>query len=486
MIDLDADPIFELPPPTRRVFCNRTLNFRSIRAIGFDMDYTLVHYHAEEWERRAYEHVRQRLLARGWPVEELRFDPELITLGLILDLELGNIVKANRFGFVKVACHGTRMLDYDEQRRVYARAVVDLREPRWVFMNTLFGLSEACLYAQVVDLLDQGKIAGTLGYADVYRIVRDSIDETHMEGALKQEIMNQPERFVVLDPEIPAALLDLKNAGKKLLLITNSEWPYTASMMGYAFDRYLPDGMTWRALFDVVIVQARKPAFFTQANAVFEVVNDEEGLLRPFVGALKEGGTYLGGHAGLVEESLGLVGDEILFIGDHVFADVHVSSRLLRWRTALVLRALEDEITALEAFKPQQADLSRMMARKERLEHGYSQLRIELQRLECGYGPKTLTPAAELRRRMQAIRDELVGLDQQIAPLARDSSKLSHPRWGLLMRAGNDKSHLARQVERYADVYTSRVGNLLVQTPFVYLRSPRGSLPHDSGPSGGV
>jgi len=36
-----------------------------------------------------------------------------------------------------------------------------------------------------------------------------------------------------------------------------------------------------------------------------------------------------------------------------------------------------------------------------------------------------------------------------------------------------------RQVERYADIYTSRVANFRYQTPFVYLRSPRGSLPHD-------
>src|SRR5262249_41081363 len=31
-----------LPSPARRVFCNRTLNMRSIRAVGCDMDYTLV------------------------------------------------------------------------------------------------------------------------------------------------------------------------------------------------------------------------------------------------------------------------------------------------------------------------------------------------------------------------------------------------------------------------------------------------------------
>jgi hypothetical protein len=63
--------------------------------------------------------------------------------------------------------------------------------------------------------------------------------------------------------------------------------------------------------------------------------------------------------------------------------------------------------------------------------------------------------------------------------MAEQSATTSNPRWGLLMRTGNDKSYLARQVERYADVYTSRVSNLLYQTPFVYLRSPRGSLPYD-------
>jgi hypothetical protein len=47
------------------------------------------------------------------------------------------------------------------------------------------------------------------------------------------------------------------------------------------------------------------------------------------------------------------------------------------------------------------------------------------------------------------------------------------------MRTGNDKSHLARQVERYADIYMARVSDFLDATPFVYLRSHRGSLAHD-------
>ena len=101
----------------RGLFCNRTLNLRTIRAIGYDMDYTLIHYRIEEWERRAYEYVRAKLIDLGWPVSNLEFDPTLVIRGLILDLEHGNVLKCNRFGYVKRAYHGTREMGYDEQRR---------------------------------------------------------------------------------------------------------------------------------------------------------------------------------------------------------------------------------------------------------------------------------------------------------------------------------------------------------------------------------
>src|SRR5690606_40528275 len=64
----------------------------------------------------------------------------------------------------------------------------------------------------------------------------DLLDATHMEGRLKAEIISDPDRFVILDEETTLALLDQKYAGKKLLLITNSEWGYTVPMMSYAFE----------------------------------------------------------------------------------------------------------------------------------------------------------------------------------------------------------------------------------------------------------
>lgn len=47
----------------------------------------------------------------------------------------------------------------------------------------------------------------------------------------------------------------------------------------------------------------------------------------------------------MVEKSLGIHGDEILYVGDHIFTDVSQSKVHLRWRTALICRELEDEVS---------------------------------------------------------------------------------------------------------------------------------------------
>ena len=106
-------------------------------------------------------------------------------------------------------------------------------------------------------------------------------------------------------------------------------------------------------------------------------------------------------------------------------------------------------------------------------------MRLRLQRREKGYGPTTAGSSQDLPGRMAALKDRIMRLDEQIAPLAKRAAEVDNPRWGLLLRAGNDKSHLARQVEASADIYTSRVSNFLFATPFAYLRSVRGNMPHD-------
>ncbi len=463
---------------TRGIFCNRTLNFNAIRAIGYDMDYTLVHYRMESWEQRAYNYIKEGLRTAGWPLDDLLFDPELVMRGLVIDHELGNVVKANRFGYIKRAFHGAEPLEFDKLRRDYQRTLVDLGESRWYFLNTLFSISEACIFMQLVDLLDSGKLPGCLGYDDLFRRVRHSVDEAHMEGRLKAEILANPDLFVELDEELPLALLDQKKASKKLLLITNSGWSYADPILSYAFDRFLPGSLRWRDLFDIIIVGARKPDFFTYRMPVFEVVGPD-GLLREHRGRLNPGHIYLGGNAQLVEESLGLTGEELMYVGDHIFTDVNISKSISRWRTALVVRELEDEITAVDGFQPRQAELSSLMQTKERLESEYCSLRLAAQRIQKRYGPRDHSKHRELQRQMSETHEKIVEIDSKIAPVAQSAARLLNPNWGLLMRTGIDKSHLARQIENYADIYTARVSNFLHATPFAFLRSSRGTLPHD-------
>jgi HAD superfamily 5'-nucleotidase-like hydrolase len=471
------DPI--VIPPERRVWCNRTLNMRAIKAVGYDMDYTLVHYRTAEWERAAFERALVPLSRRGWPVDQLRFDPASVIQGLTFDLELGNLVKATRFGYIIRAHHGTRPLSFDEQRAAYSSTFVDLSDPRWQFMNTLFSLSEANLFANLVDLLDADRLPERLGYRDLHRVLLSALDEAHNLSELKAKVMADPDRFVELDPELPLTLLDQKMAGKKLLLITNSDWGYTRSMMEYSFDKYLPGPMKWRELFDIIIVEARKPGFFSGRQASYRVTDPEQGLLLPHRGSLEQGCVYVGGDAQLVESSLTLSGAEILYLGDHLFGDVHVSKEMLRWRTGLILREMESEVIDMEKTHGADAELRELMVRKTELDARLAQLRLARQRAQHKYGPKPTANAAELEAAIRSITEENETLDARISPLAKASGEIGNPMWGPIMRAGNDKSLFARQVERYADVYTSRVSNFLAQTPFAYLRAARGSLPHD-------
>ncbi|XP_010558821.2 PREDICTED: 5'-nucleotidase domain-containing protein 4-like, partial [Tarenaya hassleriana] len=469
------------------IFCSRTLNLRSISAIGYDMDYTLMHYNIQAWEGRAYDYCMDNLRSMGFPVDGLAFDPDLVIRGLVIDKEKGNLVKADRFGYVKRVMHGTNMLSNRAVSEIYGRELVDLRNPsRWEFLNTFFSVSEGVAYMQMVDRLDEGAISADLApldYKGLYKAVGKALFRAHVEGRLKNEIMSRPDLFVEPDPELPLALLDQKEAGKKLLLITNSDYEYTDKMMIHSFNRYLPNGMGWRDLFDIVIVSARKPEFFQMSHPLYEVVTGE-GLMRPCFKA-ETGGLYSGGSAQMVENSLDVHGDEILYVGDHIYTDVSVSKVHLRWRTALICRELEHEYKALIGSRGYRADLIELINQKEVAADLFNQLRLACQRRSQGRPAQTLAATnvveKELTETMQKLLVVMQRLDEKIGPMLESDGELFNKRWGFLSRAGLwDKSHLMSQIEKYADIYTSRVSNFLNYTPFTYFRAQEQSLAHDS------
>ncbi len=470
-----SPPSPAVPQPERGLFCNRTLNLRGVRAIGYDMDYTLIHYHVHEWEREAFEHARGWLAERGWPVATLDFDPDAFTLGLTFDLELGNLVKATRFGYVMRAQHGENHLTFDEQRTAYYGTVIELSDDRFEFMNTLFELSRAALWTQLVEIHDRSPLPGVTSYLQLYREIDSALGAAHLEGALKQAIVDDPDRFVDLDSEILTTLEDQRLAGKQLLLITNSEWWYTQRMMSWCFDTALGPDRSWRDLFDIVIVAAAKPRFFSEHGPIYRLVDADRGHLEPHIGSLEAGEVYHGGNARMVEQSLGHDAAQFLYVGDHLFGDVHVTKDVLRWRTCLIARELEAEIDAAAGFADSEEQLRSLMDNKSDLEQRHSTLRLNRRRRVV-----TGDPHDRIDRDLEAVATKIAELDARIAPLAQAATLQGNASWGPLMRAGVDKSLFARQVEKYADVYTSRVSNFGPATPYGYLRAARGSLPHDT------
>ncbi len=455
--------------PERQIFCNRTMNMRHIGAIGFDMDYTLIHYHASEWEKCAFAHLQKSISKAGFPADNLTFDPSFMLRGLVVDRQLGNLVKANRFGYVKKAFHGTRQLTFEEQRAAYSRVLVSTDEPRFAFLNTLFAISEGCMYSQLVDKLEEGAFSRHISYGDLYDLVRKALNNAYIEGHLQREIMADPARFAVPDDELILTLQDLREAGKKLLLITNSDWNYTNFMMNYVFGPHLPAGSDWRSLFDLVVVSSRKPEFFSGNNRFFEVVN-EEGFLKPVTTGLEFGKQYLGGNAQGVEKLLGLSGEEILYVGDHIVDDILTSKSVLRWRTCLIVRELEKELLAEEAFGPERHDLNELMARKEELEYIQCQLKVLMLRKHKNYGAPNVGGRL-ISTKLAELKEDLIKLDEKLSPLATASGQVYNEKWGPLFRVGSEESYYYAQLEAGADIYTSRVSNFLYATPYAFFRS---------------
>lgn len=91
-----------------------------------------------------------------------------------------------------------------------------------------------------------------------------------------------------------------------------------------------------------------------------------------------------------------------------------------------------------------------------------------------------------LREAIDALEAEVGESEAAIEQMVAAEGNHVNQYWGYMSRAGfADKSHLMRQIEKYADIYTSRVSNLLPYTPYKLFLCQRQSLAHStSGYSG--
>jgi HAD superfamily 5'-nucleotidase-like hydrolase len=489
----DLTPAAEpLPPKTRRLYCNRDLRLDQIDAIGFDLDYTLAIYRQAEMDRLSIEATARKLVALGYPESLLSMSylPHFPIRGLLVDTKLGNVLKTDRYRYAKKAYHGSRALGSDERKRLYQGKRIRPGS-HYHSIDTLYALSEVTVFAAVVDTLD--KPGATLDYEKLFQDVRACIDEAHRDGTIKGEIAQHLPRYLDRDPDLPATLHKLRSAGKKLFLLTNSEWPYTEKVMEYLLGTGQPEYRSWRSYFDVIVSEACKPHFFTDTRALelHELQPAPNGTGAGAGNGRKEparGRVFRGGCLAEVEALLGVRGDHILYVGDHIYGDVLRAKKESSWRTLMIIQEMTDELDAMERYAPELDRLHRLEARRYALLDGLRDRQGLFKSLERKREQNGLDGAERgeldaaklrLRRAIDRVRMHLKAVDDEYTALEQRLESAYHPFWGSAFKAESELSSFGEQVERYACLYTDRVTNLLRYSPNHYFRGPRHRMAHE-------
>jgi HAD superfamily 5'-nucleotidase-like hydrolase len=455
----------------KRIFSNRNLDLRDVALVGFDMDYTLAIYR-ETLKALTTRLTLQRLVAHhGYPEQilEIEYDPSFAIRGLVLDTHSGNIVKRDAHYHVSQAAHGFRKLSREERRAGYPKGALRLGQKRFVLLDTLFELPEAYLYARLVEWAEQsrGGPLKRLEYRKIYEQIRACVDLVHRDGSLKSTVMLHPDRYIERDPRLPEALSRLRAAGKRLFLLTNSEYSYTKVVMSYLLDEAQESTRRWEDYFDIVVVFARKPAFFMKREPF--LLLDSTGAVVGPAAELRSGQVYQGGNLRDFERWAHASGDSVLYVGDHIYGDVLRSKKTAAWRTVMVVPEMEAELRATKWALP----LLRTRALLDRQRRTLEDQRLALR------AANGADPDADRYHAGRHLDEAVLEISDRLKGVQADLDRFFNPMWGRLFKTGDEHSAFGAQVEDYACLYTSRVSNFILYSATEYFRTPHDMLPHE-------
>ena len=432
------------------------------------MDHTIVRYKTENFERFTFDRLKEKLIElKHYPKEviDLEFDYHRFIHGLVIDKPKGNILKLNRFSKVKVSYHGTKPIDFKNQKKIYKSRSIDFSDPNILCLDTSFSVSHGILFAQLVDLKDSGiKLPD---YEDMAVDIKEVLDVIHMDGTLKNEVKKNIDHFIIKDPKIAETLEKMKKYGKKLIVITNSDFNYSNFLLDETITPYLKENETWQDLFEYTITNSIKPRFFHDRNS-FLKIDPVTGLMSNVDSQITPG-IYQGGSAAQLEKDMGIEGDDILYFGDHIYGDVVSIKKMMNWRTALVLDEMDNEIQASIKGAPYLDHIEEMMIKKEAKEKKINGLHAE--HIEKGLPLN--------RKEKDHIFSEIKIIDKKISDNIKEYHKFFNPYWGEINRAGQEESRFSGQVEKYACIYMTKISDLLEYSPRSYFRPHKRPLPHE-------
>ena len=135
----------------------------------------------------------------------------------------------------------------------------------------------------------------------------------------------------------------------------------------------------------------------------------------------------------------------------------------------MIIEELENELKQNSEAEPVIQEIDLLMRKKEPFEDELTELMTK----------KIEKQSAVDEKRISQLQDMITEIDTQISQLIKKQKSLYNPNWGQLMRAGNEESYFAYQMERYACVYMNQISDLFDLSPRTYFRAPRRPLSHE-------
>ncbi|KAK2163909.1 hypothetical protein LSH36_72g03100 [Paralvinella palmiformis] len=317
------------------------------------------------WKHVSYQAIASYLVEeKGYDSDLLKpFDPDFCTRGLVLDVELGNLLKLAEDGTIVKATHGTRFLSDDEIAEYYGdkkhwplfedliNAVDNIGERFRIFEN-FFDIPGSLLCARLVDLADR-EAPIVVNQSRKYSFFKDVIDayndayhhtqyDKH-QGRYFPPFKTETEKFLQkCSQDVKDWLKRLRKDGRKTFIMTSSFVDFASYTMEFVL------GSDWKEYFDYFLFLAKKPSFFSGNRNFFRIdgISECEHLQE-----IKDGQFVTqGNHKTFIESLSKAVGKEkpkVIYFGDSLRSDIFPSKRHAAWDTVMILEEMDAEIGTL-------------------------------------------------------------------------------------------------------------------------------------------
>eukprot|EP00069_Balaena_mysticetus_P018600 bmy_11565T0 len=450
------------------IYANNEISLRDVEVYGFDYDYTLAQY-ADTLHPEIFSAARDILIEHYKYPEGIRkydYNPSFAIRGLHYDIQKSLLMKIDAFHYVQLgtAYRGLQPVPDEEVIDLYGGTQhIPLYQmsgfygkgPSIKQFMDIFSLPEMALLSCVVDhFLGHGL---EFDQAHLYKDVTDAIRDVHVKGLMYQWIERDMEKYILRGDETFAVLSRLVAHGKQLFLITNSPFSFVDKGMRHMV------GADWRQLFDVVIVQADKPSFFTDRRKPFRKLDEKGSLHWDRITRLEKGKIYRQGNLFDFLRLTEWRGPRVLYFGDHLYSDL--ADLMLRhgWRTGAIIPELEREIRIIntEQYMHSLTWQQALTGLLERMQV-WGQLDI------CGeVGGHCLaahaqsTPCLPQTYQDAESRQVLAAWMKERQELRCITKALFNAQFGSIFRTFHNPTYFSRRLVRFSDLYMASLSCLL-------------------------